>query len=213
VTTNHHIKVDVDHADLKGATDPGTTVRVAVTYGAYSKTYTAVAGSTGAFDFDIDLPQIGNHTVTVTVEDLAGNRASDTLNFERVMPTKPPPPATTSSWQDWLEGNWVYLVLLASIVTSLVIVVIIVVPSKRRRQARTRIEQSRAAARAEREEGMASEGEESGGEGPGGGEEAGSEAEAEAEASRSPPGDRPANEWEELEEPEETEEPEAGDGR
>ena len=144
VTTISHVKVDLDHATLTGTTDPSMTVRVQVTYGAYSKTYTAVTGPTGAFEFTVEMPQIGNHTVIVSVEDPSGNRAQDTLTFERTLPKPVIPPPRESHW---LQDNWVYLVLLASIVTSLLVVFIIVMPSKRRNQARHRIHEAKVAAK------------------------------------------------------------------
>ena len=147
ISTDSHVSVDVDHAMLAGTTDAGMTVHVLVTYGAYSKTYTVVTGPTGAFEFDIEMPQVGNHTVVVTVEDPAGNKAVDTLTFERTQPKPVVPPPEESHW---LQDNWVYLVLLASIVTSLLVVSIIVVPSKRRREARQRIRKTNLATRAAR---------------------------------------------------------------
>jgi hypothetical protein len=200
ITTDSHVSVDVDHATLSGTTDAGMTVRAVVTYGAYSKTYTAVTGPTGAFSFDIEMPQIGNHTLVVTVEDLAGNKAVDTLTFERTLP-KPvvPPPGE----HHWLQDNWVYLVLLASIATSLLVVIIIVLPSKRRREARQRIRGANLATRGARESEAAKgeEGDEAAEEEAVRGEGVGTDGDGDDEGEAKGAGGSPKGEgWEEYEE-------------
>jgi len=202
ITTDSHVSVDVDHASIAGTTDPSMTVRVTVTYGAYSKTYTAVTGPTGAWAFDLELPQIGNHTVVVTVEDAAGNRAVDTLTFERTRPKPVVPPPEEGHW---LQDNWVYLVLLASIVTSLLVILIIMVPSRRRRDARRRIHEANIAARETREaEAEAAQGTE--GEGEAGGEGGAEDGEAKAAGGADAAGGKGADShsagggWEEYEE-------------
>ncbi len=143
ITTQRQLSTDRDNATLEGTTDLGLTVRVKVTYGgAYSKTYTKVTGANGSFSFDIELPQVGMHSLTVTVEDQAGNQAQETLTFERTFPKEPDKPEPQS---DWLANNWVYLVLIVSVIASVLIISIILVPSKRQKAARRRLVEARLA--------------------------------------------------------------------
>ena len=144
VTSLRQVETDLDHTQLNGTTDAGAIVRVRVTYGAYTKSYSAIAGPAGAFTFSIELPQIGSHSVVVTVEDAAGNTASETLTYERVFPEQPEPDGDGDE-STWLKDNWVYLVLVAAILLGAAVLLISIVPSKRQLAARRRLVEARAA--------------------------------------------------------------------
>ncbi len=143
ITSQRQVSTDLDHTELAGTSDPGVTVRVLVTYGAYSKTYVNTSDAAGRFSFRVELPQIGSHSVIVAVEDAAGNTASETLTYVRVFPEQPEPDGGDDG--SWLKDNWVYLVLAASILLSVAILLIVVVPSKRQREARRKLAEARAA--------------------------------------------------------------------
>ncbi|UCC93974.1 MAG: hypothetical protein JSW25_04735, partial [Thermoplasmata archaeon] len=98
ITTPKKIETEEDSHELEGETDPGLPVSVHVILGAYSKTYNLVAGDDGAFNLTVALPQVGNHSVTVTVISEAGNQASEEVFFvrNRVEPPPPPPPPEDS---------------------------------------------------------------------------------------------------------------------
>jgi hypothetical protein len=98
-------------------------------YGAFSDLKSVVAGNDGSFEFQVDMPLIGNYTVTVEVLDEAGNSASSLLFFERERETTPDNGPSDGS--DWLEDNWVYLILVASIIASIAILMITFYPRKR----------------------------------------------------------------------------------
>ncbi len=131
ILTNSFVKTVKSNHSLEGSTEPGLTVVVTVVYGPYTKTYDAVAGDDGSFTFDIILPQLGNHTITVRVRDEAGNRETRVLHFLRVHPDDVRPDDDGKDGQ-WLEDNWSYLVLGVSIVASLLVLFIATRPRKRR---------------------------------------------------------------------------------
>jgi hypothetical protein len=132
ITSPKYVQTLNDEHDLEGETDPGVTVSVHVTYSPYSKTYTLVAGVDGTFSVVVKLPQVGNHTVTVTVSDKAGNQASEELYYERTrQESKPPKPPKESSW---FEDNWEYTILLAALVGAGAIWVVTLSSAKRRRE-------------------------------------------------------------------------------
>ncbi len=118
--------------ELAGETDPSLPVSVLVVLGPYSKTYSARADASGVFTVDIELPQVGNHSVTVTVSNEAGNQVSDQLFFVRLRqdPVKPPEPEETP----WLEENWAYVILIAAIVASAAIWMFTLSAGKRKKQ-------------------------------------------------------------------------------
>jgi len=144
ITSLRQVTTDLDHTQLNGTTDPSSTYSVLVTYGAYSKTYSGRSDAAGAFIVRVELPQIGSHSVVVTVEDAAGNTATETLTYERVFP-KPIEPDGGDGDGTWLEDNWVYLVLLTSIVLGAAVLLIAIVPSRRQREARRKLAEARAA--------------------------------------------------------------------
>jgi hypothetical protein len=130
ISTKKYIKTVKDEQNLSGETEPGLSVIVSVIYGGYSKTYDVVAGDDGSFWVEVRLPQLGNHSVTVTVDDLAGNRAQDTLSFDRVRGTTPPPPPPPGD--NWFKDNWEWVVLAVSIIASVLVLFISMMPKKRR---------------------------------------------------------------------------------
>ncbi len=135
---------------LEGETDPNLPVSVHVILGAYERTYNIKAGTGGSFELDVDLPQVGNHTITVTVTNEAGNQASEQLFFvrNRQDPGKPPGPPETP----WLEDNWAYVILLAAVIASAAIWMLTLSASRRRKQEMAARQAARAAEKAEREE-------------------------------------------------------------
>jgi hypothetical protein len=132
ITSKRFVETEQDEHNLTGTTEPGLPVVISVVYGgAYSKTYDLIAGEDGSFEVEIRLPQVGNHTITITVDDLAGNRVTDQLNFVRVRPeTKPPP---TPSEPTWFEDNWEWVVLGVSVLASIMVLFLSMMPKKTRR--------------------------------------------------------------------------------
>jgi hypothetical protein len=148
VITKRFIETFQDEQNLSGTTDPGLTVVVSVVYGQYTKTYNLVAGDDGAFEVEVRLPQLGNHTVTVTAEDVAGNRIQDQLHFNRIRPIiKPPPPPSNDGW---FADNWEWVVLGVSLIASAMVLLISTKPRRR--------PQTRAVSPADEESELAQEG-------------------------------------------------------
>lgn len=132
IITPDMIKTEEDEHDLEGETDPGLPVSVHVILGGYSKMYNLKAGDDGSFFLTVALPQIGNHSVTITVTNEAGNRANEEVFFVRNRQDgfPPPPPPETP----WLEENWAYVILGAAILASIGIWIMTLSAGKRRRE-------------------------------------------------------------------------------
>ncbi|MCK4968979.1 MAG: hypothetical protein KAS77_00570, partial [Thermoplasmata archaeon] len=145
IITKDMITTEEDEYDLEGETDPGLPVSVHVISGGYSKIYNLNAGNDGSFLLSVALPQIGNHSVTITVTNEAGNRATEEVFFVRNRPpvVKPPPPGDPP----WLEENWAYAILAAAILASIGIWMMTLSAGKRRRE-QIRIERAARPARA-----------------------------------------------------------------
>ncbi|MCK5251695.1 MAG: hypothetical protein KAQ96_02050, partial [Thermoplasmata archaeon] len=145
IITKDMITTEEDEYDLEGETDPGLPVSVHVIFGGYSKTYNLVAGDDGSFFQSVALPQIGNHSVTITVTNEAGNRATEEVFFVRKRQDEivPPPPEEPP----WLEDNWAYAILVAAIVASIGIWMMTLSAGKRRRE-QLRMERAARPARA-----------------------------------------------------------------
>jgi hypothetical protein len=139
-----------DMYQLDGQTDTGLPVSVQVILGAYSKIYHLVAGDDGTFSLSVALPQVGNHSVTATVTNEAGNQASEEVFFvrNRQDPPKPPGPEETS----WIEDNWAYVILIASAIASAGVVMMTLSAGKRRREQQAKERAARAAQAAEEEQ-------------------------------------------------------------
>ena len=152
IDTPKYIKTIQDEQNLSGNSEPGLPVVVVVLFGGYTKSYNVIADDDGSFFVLVALPQVGNHTVTVTVDDLAGNRATEELYFERVRPEVPPP--VKPEGPSWFEENWTYLILIAAIIASLAVWMLTLSATKQKKEAmRTRARATReAAAKAEAEE-------------------------------------------------------------
>ena len=134
LVTNKVVKTKMDKYNLTGSTEPGLTVVVSVVKTPYAKTYETVAGEDGTFSVEVALPSVGDHTVTVTVMDKAGNRSTDTLNFQRErLDTNGN--GNNGDGSSWIADNWEWLVLAASIAASIGVMVVTVMPRKRRRAA------------------------------------------------------------------------------
>ena len=132
ILTPEKIETEEDEHDLEGETDPGLPVSVHVILGGYSKMYNLVAGDDGSFFLSVALPQIGNHSVTITVTNEAGNRATEEVFFVRNRQDviKPDPPDDPP----WLEENWAYVILAAAILASIGIWMMTLSAGKRRRE-------------------------------------------------------------------------------
>ena len=162
IDTPKYVQTYQDELNLSGTTDPGQPDLEFVLYGGYTKSYNLIAEDDGSFFVEVALPQVGNHTVTVTVDDPAGNRASEELYFERLRPEAQPP--VEPEGPSWLEENWVYLVLVAALIASLAVWMLTLSATKQRKEAiRARARASReAAAKAKAEEDWEEEEEEDG---------------------------------------------------
>jgi hypothetical protein len=150
IVTPKMIETLEDSYLLEGETDPGLPVSVHVILGAYSKTYSLTAGEGGTFTLTVALPQIGNHSVTVTVTNEAGNQASEEVFFvrNRQDPSKPP----VDEGPPWLEDNWAYVILIAAVIASAGIWIMTISAGKRRREELVRDRAARAAKAAEEAE-------------------------------------------------------------
>ncbi len=146
ITTPRKIETLEDEHELEGETDPGLPVSVRVVLGAYTKVYNVVSEDDGTFTIMVALPQVGNHSVTVTVTNEAGNQASEEVFFVRNrQDVKPPPKPSEPSW---LDENWSYLILVAAIIGAMAIWMFTLSANKRRRAS---MERERAARRASAE--------------------------------------------------------------
>ncbi|MCJ2540854.1 MAG: hypothetical protein LN414_06265, partial [Candidatus Thermoplasmatota archaeon] len=132
IITKEMIETEEDEYDLEGETDPGLPVSVHVIFGGYSKIYNLNAGDDGSFFLSVALPQIGNHSVTITVTNEAGNRAIEEVFFVRNRQDVviPPPPEEPP----WIEENWAYVILAAAILASIGIWMMTLSAGKRRRE-------------------------------------------------------------------------------
>ena len=150
ITSDQRIETLYAEAELEGETDPGLSVSVNVVFGPYSKTYRLTADGDGSFSVTVALPQVGNHTVTVTATDLAGNQASKVVyyvrNRQQVTPNGGP------DGPSWISENWEYVILLAAIIASAAIWMFTLSAGKRRRETLARAQRDRAASVAEEEE-------------------------------------------------------------
>ena len=133
IDTPKYVQTYQDEQNLSGTTEPGLPVVVFVLYGGYTMTYNVIADDDGSFLVVVALPQVGNHTVTVTVDDLAGNRATEELHFERLRPEAPPP--IEPEGPSWLEENWSYLILGAALIASLAVWMMTLSATKRKKEA------------------------------------------------------------------------------
>ena len=152
IDTPKYVQTYQDEQNLSGTTEPGLPVVVLVLNGGYTKSYNVIADDEGYFFVEVALPQVGNHTVRVTVEDLAGNSATEELYFERLRPVVPPP--VEPEGPSWLEENWAYMILGAALIASLAVWMLTLSATKRKKEAmRARARAAReAAAKAEDEE-------------------------------------------------------------
>jgi hypothetical protein len=133
IDTPKYVQTYQDQQNLSGTTEPGLPVVVFVLYGGYTMTYNVIADDDGSFFVVVALPQVGNHTVTVTVDDLAGNRATEELYFDRLRPEAPPP--IEPEGPSWLEDNWAYLILGAALIASLAVWMMVLSATKRKKEA------------------------------------------------------------------------------
>ncbi len=151
VYTPKYVKTFDDEQDLSGETEPGLPVVVFVSYGgAYTMTYNLVADAEGAFEVTVALPQVGNHSVTVTAIDLAGNKATEELYFDRVRPDVEPPPEPEQP--SWFEENWTLVILLAAVIGAGAVLLFTFASVKQRKEAMRARAQARMEAQEELED-------------------------------------------------------------
>jgi len=133
IDTPKFVETYQDKQNLSGTTERDLPVIVFVLYGGgYTKTYNVIADDDGSFFVEVALPQVGNHTVTVTVDDLAGNRVTEQLHFDRLRPKVTPPVGPEGP--SWLDENWTFLVLVAAIIASIAVWMFTLSATKRKKE-------------------------------------------------------------------------------